>query len=235
MSNSPEVLFGMQRAFLDAISSCDMDEITRIRRDWIDNLPLLINCHGHDGLTPLMHACRNKRSETVVSFLLESGCSVNKTDNSGETALAHAALCLGNEASITLLLDSGIDANISNRKGLTPLMCAVEWGHRACAALLITVGADLDLLDSRNRSALMKACEFGEKQVALTLMEAGATVFLTNNFGLNAVEVSELHKHHSIAELLQKALFEEQERMRLELEHNADTDVVSSRGCCIIS
>lgn len=235
MASSPEVLFGMQRAFLDAISSDDMDEILRIRLEWIDHLPLLVNCHGHDGQTPLIRACRNKRSETVVSFLLESGCSVNQTDNGGETALAHAAHCLGNEASITLLLESSIDANIANKKGLTPLMHAVEWGHRICATLLISVGADVDLLDSRNRSALMKACEFGEKKIALMLMEAGATVYLTNNFGLNAVEVSELHKHHSIAELLQKALFEEQERIRLLEAREPEPEVVSNHSCCLIS
>ena len=56
---------------------------------------------GHDGRTPLIHACISKRFE-LASQLLENGADVNKKDSYQKTAL-HCAVIAGSEETVSTL------------------------------------------------------------------------------------------------------------------------------------
>ncbi len=60
------------------------------------------------GTTPLMHAVRNGKAETVAA-LLELGAKVNARDSSGMTALRHARMEGKNEIAEALLKAGGTD------------------------------------------------------------------------------------------------------------------------------
>jgi len=86
-------------------------------------------------LRQLFDACTQGNLD-VVNALLDSGLSVNATDEDDVTALQLAA-ANGQEQVVRLLLVRGAAVDQANLAGWTPLLQAARNGHTAVAALLI--------------------------------------------------------------------------------------------------
>lgn len=153
-----------------------------------------INIKNSHGLTPLMIASQNSKSE-LVKFLLKNGAKINDEDNSGQTALIHAAKSFqlsllyhydGSNSEIsdtsyyevikTLLSYRSVDINKADSLGKTALMYAVNvtvvtlgmysiGTYNRIAQLLLEHGAEANLKDNNGYTALMYAAGFNRKPI----------------------------------------------------------------------
>jgi hypothetical protein len=99
-----------------------------------------VNAAGHDGLTPLMRAAVDGRTD-VARVLIEHGASVNAPGKDGRTPLMFAATN-GRVDVVRLLIEHGADVNAVNRAdGRTALWLAVDWDHEDVARILREAGA----------------------------------------------------------------------------------------------
>lgn len=78
-----------------------------------------IDMCGHDGRTPLLHACIFNRL-TLAERLIEAGANVNKKDCTQKSAL-HLAVVTGNIEIILLLLKYHANVNEQELRGFTAL------------------------------------------------------------------------------------------------------------------
>lgn len=78
-----------------------------------------IDMCGHDGRTPLLHACLFNRF-ALVRKLLEAGADVNKKDRTQKSAL-HIAAVIGNTEMVLLLLMHQANVNNQELRGFTAL------------------------------------------------------------------------------------------------------------------
>ncbi len=107
---------------------------------------------GRDGMTPLMHGCRNDCRD-IVHLLLEYGSPPNRVNSCGDTALhfasrADAAKC------IELLVKNGADVEARRAGGRTPLLEAAQLGNVASVFALLTGRANVEARDDQGKSAL---------------------------------------------------------------------------------
>ena len=73
-----------------------------------------MNLQANDGITTLMIASREGKSE-IVKTLLEKGAQVNMQDTYGLTALSFASQ-MGRTEIVKLLLDKGADPNLKSNE-----------------------------------------------------------------------------------------------------------------------
>lgn len=101
-------------------------------------------------MTPLMWAAKENPSVEVINFLIDSGASVNATDNRGETAIMKAAGYNENPQVLIALAAAGADPDDSyGYLGRTPLMMAAGLNENPeVAAALLDLGASLTKDDS---------------------------------------------------------------------------------------
>ena len=104
----------------------------------------------------------------LVSEILSKDAWVNHGDSDSRTALHYA---IDNKAEnldvIILLIEKGADFNKETTSdGFSPLIIAVNRGHKTIAKTLIDMGAKLDAIDYvHNNTALHIACQKGEKEI----------------------------------------------------------------------
>ncbi len=122
--------------------------ITACEHESNDMLELLvrhgydINEQGKDGLTPLMMAIQNNRTEQV-RYLLELHADTQLTDNQGYTALHHAAET-GNMILAQLLVQNNADVNAPNWQNLSPFDIALEHMQEDMVGLFMQHGASVN-------------------------------------------------------------------------------------------
>ena len=85
------------------------------------------NAEDADGWTPLYHAARNGRAETVKALWL-LGANKETTDDDGFTPLLVVAM-EGHDSVVRLLASLGADVNAPRGTGDTPLWVAAQDGH----------------------------------------------------------------------------------------------------------
>ncbi|KAI9727372.1 MAG: hypothetical protein M1834_008443 [Cirrosporium novae-zelandiae] len=104
------------------------------------------NSKDNFSTTPLLYAAEN-RYETIVKLLLEYNADPNSKNNFSTTPLLYAAENRY-ETIVKLLLEYNADPNFIN-DGDTPLLSAIERGHKEVADLLMAAGGKIpDELDT---------------------------------------------------------------------------------------
>ncbi|XP_046577421.1 putative ankyrin repeat protein RF_0381 [Haliotis rubra] len=162
------------------------------------------------GRTPVMHAV-SKGRKGAFDVLVEAGADLSLITNGAETLL-HSACGGGNVGILQYLLKHGVvDIDSQDVDGWTPVMHAVNAGHKDALAFLVEQGADLLLvnndketilhvgtveiikyllklgivdIDSRDINGwtpVMRAASVGEKDVFDVLVEAGADLSQVGN------------------------------------------------------
>src|ERR1700683_4237836 len=85
--------------------------------------PSLLESRDDTGMTPLMVAARDGRSN-VVTFLIEKGADIKATTRGGDYDALALAAKNGQKDVVALLLDKGADANRKDSDGDTPVALA---------------------------------------------------------------------------------------------------------------
>ncbi|XP_067677279.1 putative ankyrin repeat protein RF_0381 [Haliotis asinina] len=124
-----------------------------------------INSRGQGLKTPVMVAAEAGYSE-LVETLVRKEANASLVDIGGNNLL-HLACAKGNIEVVRFVLSQAlIDINSRGHNGKTPLMLAVEEGHRALVELLVNEGAHALLVDTGGNNVLHLACENGYVEVA---------------------------------------------------------------------
>ncbi|XP_050405831.1 transient receptor potential cation channel subfamily A member 1 homolog [Patella vulgata] len=163
------------------------------------------NDRGEDGITPLHYAARYRRErkkkreaseeeeqsdenleetgESVVTYLITKGASINATDIYGQTALSFAAM-RGNEQAAQDLLSfrksthpnirEEINIEAQDLQGITALHLVAIHNQVEIARMLIESGANLRCCDKEQSTPLHHACSEGNIEIVKMLFEAGA-------------------------------------------------------------
>jgi uncharacterized delta-60 repeat protein len=146
------------------------------------------NCVGGDGLTPLIHACKEGNIE-LVRLLLKSGAdvSVRSTSSTGSSPLLFA-IGLRHLAIAEALVEAGADVNQAGRDGQSPLCMASARGYRDGADWLLAKGARLDQFGNEDtvgvrHPPLTVALIGGQVLLAEFLLSKGASIESTNSNG----------------------------------------------------
>ena len=123
---------------------------------------------------------------------------------SGAADSIHVAAMVGNVEAVQQHLDSGVDVNTKNKLGRTPMLYAIQGGHKEIGELLISkgaiqvpririhdavrqsniesikqhlaVGTYVDGRDYNGETSLCLAADFGEKDIVELLINGGANV-----------------------------------------------------------
>ena len=165
-----------------------------------------VNAKDDDGKTPLDDA-----EEVWEDASPEDKAAKKETANlirkhggkSGAADSIHVAAMVGNVEAVQQHLDSGVDVNTKNKLGRTPMLYAIQGGHKEIAELLVAkgaiqvprfsitiavrdgdieavkqhlaVGTHVDATDSfyGKDTALNLAANFGEKEIAELLVAKG--------------------------------------------------------------
>lgn len=106
-------------------------------------------------------------------------------DSDGNTPL-HVSARKGCCELVALFVEKGWSINGQNQTGQTPLMLAIQYGHRDVFNFLLTQNPDLNLRDIRNSTALHKAIWFDDYEMAYQLLEQGASTTIKNTDNYDA-------------------------------------------------
>ena len=166
--------------------------------------------------TPLMQAVINE-DEKMVSFLLQSGASVNDKNKSGQTAL-HLNALYGNAAITQLLLHHKAEPLTYTMEGETAIHVAAE-NHNMSVVKALTKFRK-NLLETQNRqhgdTPLIKAVYGKRRAMVAFLLNEGANVHAVNKANAMPLHVNAGRGNAAITELL--------------LNHGADPTLLGKHG-----
>ena len=171
-----------------------------------------VNAKDEDGKTPLDDANEvwedaspeDKAVKKEIATLLRKHGGKSSAEDS-----IHAAALVGNVEAVQQHLDSGVDVNTKNKLGRTPMLYAIQGGHKEIAELLISkgaiqvpririndavrqsnieaikqhlaVGTNVDGRDYAGETPLYLAADFGDKDIVELLINGGANVNAISN------------------------------------------------------
>jgi hypothetical protein len=134
-----------------------------------------------------------QQRENCVRLLIEQGASVNEPDYHLFCPIHYAAMW-GWEVTGRRLLQAGADLNAANVNGRTPLMFAVEYGHKYFVEFLVSKlpALRLDATDAAGNTALILAVLSGSPGMAIlrVLLEAKADTEVSNSKKKTALHVA---------------------------------------------
>ena len=142
------------------------------------------------GLTPLLWAAVNGRSETLI-FLLHAGADISARENTegsdGRGALMLAS-AVGDEDSVRALLEAGEPVNArALLSDATALYFASSSGRANVVRVLLEYGAAVDAAPKTSGTTpLCAAAEMGNADVMRELLDAGANADKANKVGQTA-------------------------------------------------
>ena len=196
----------------ELIDAGDEDEL----RDELDLDPDLAGRRNADGLSPVMYALYNGKSDLVgplldanppldvfdsaavgrtrgLEELLDSESTlVTSWSKDGFTAL-HLAAFFGEEEAAKILLERGAEVNLVARNAtihVTPLHSAAAGSHAAIVKLLLERGADPNAAQDGGFTPLHSAAQNDDRESAEALLEAGADPSLVNAEGKTPADLA---------------------------------------------
>ena len=174
-----------------------------------------VNSVDHLGRTALYWAIL-QGDVVMVSFLVERGADVNVVDALTNSAL-HSATAPGQDVGIAaLLLEGGAEVNVVDGLGRTPLVWAVNCGHRSAVRLLLENGADANRSDYLTGTPLHTAVVNDDQGMVCFLLQNGADINCRNYNGKSPLYWAVENRRNNMVRLL--------------LEHNADVSRRTDSG-----
>jgi len=185
-------------------------------RDELDLHPDLAGTRNADGLSPVLYALYNGKSD-LVEPLLDANPPLDVFDSAavgrtrgleelldGEPALAtswskdgftalHLAAFFGEEDAAKILLERGAEVNLVARNAsihVTPLHSAAAGSHPGIVKLLLEHGADPNAAQDGGFTPLHSAANNDDKESVEALLEAGADPSLANDEGQTPADLA---------------------------------------------
>lgn len=159
-----------------------------------DMLKLLVN-HGLDtgiryenGMNILHQFIRyfvckgDKDTVEIAEILLNSGISVNDTDDTDNSTIFYA-VCVQIIELVSFFIDKGADVNKKIKDGSFPLQVAITYDNEDIVDLLLSSGADVNVKNQDGQTALHTACSFPNDRIISSLLRQGADVNAKNCHG----------------------------------------------------
>jgi ankyrin repeat protein len=144
----------LNRAFLDAVASCNQNEIRRLLKDGAD-----VDASDEEHNEAAIILAAKFGDAEIVELLLTEGAKVDACEDQGRTALFFAEV--GSETFVTLLA-AGADVNAVDREGNTILMKKVSQSASVKEVEeLLRLGIKPDLRNKDGESARDLALELG--------------------------------------------------------------------------
>jgi uncharacterized protein len=185
-------------------------------RDELERDPDLAGTRNADGLSPVLYALYNGKSELVEPLLdanppldVFDAAAVGRTRGleellDGEPGLVtswskdgftplHLAAFFGEEEAVKILLERGADVNVVSRNPnivVTPLHSAAAGSHPGVVKLLLEAGADVNAAQDRGFTPLHSAANNDDRESAEALLAAGADPRLTTDDGKTAADLA---------------------------------------------
>lgn len=188
-----------------------------------------INVQNKKGLTPLILACVNSKtnsSEETVEILLKHNANVDIQDKYGLTALMHASSCTktnSTEKTVELLLKHNANVNLQNKIGRTALILTASfYGTGKTIITLLDNGADINKKDVWGNTALILSSLRSEDAFNL-LLDRKANVNIQDRGGDTAL--TNVIKH-----LNQLPINMFRETIRKLIKFGADIDIQNKQG-----
>jgi len=202
----------MSDQLFQAIAAGDEDAV----RELIDGRPELAGERNEEGLSPVLHALYNGRTDLVEPLLdanppldVFDAAAVGRTRGleelldgeqelvtawspDGFTAL-HLAAFFGQEEAAGILLERGAEVNLVARNAtihVTPLHSAAAGSHPALVKLLLEHGADPNAAQDGGFTPLHSAAQNDDRESAEALLEAGADPSLANDDGKTPADLA---------------------------------------------
>jgi len=187
-----------------------------VLRDELDLNPELAERRNADGLSPVLYALYNGKSDLVAPLLVANppldifdSAAVGRTrgleelldadsalakawSGDGFTAL-HLAAFFGQEEAAKLLLESGAEVDLVARNAtihVTPLHSAAAGSHSGIVKLLLEHGADPNASQDGGFTPLHSAAQNDDRESAQALLEAGADPSLENDEGKTPADLA---------------------------------------------
>jgi uncharacterized protein len=185
-------------------------------RDELERDPDLAGTRNADGLSPVLYALYNGKSELVEPLLdanppldVFDAAAVGRTRGleellDGEPGLVtswskdgftplHLAAFFGEEEAVKILLERGADVSVVSRNPkivVTPLHSAAAGSHPGVVKLLLEAGADVNAAQDRGFTPLHSAANNDDRESAEALLAAGADPRLTTDDGKTAADIA---------------------------------------------
>jgi uncharacterized protein len=196
----------------ELIDAADEDML----RDELERDPDLAGTRNADGLSPVLYALYNGKSELVEPLLdanppldVFDAAAVGRTRGleellDGEPGLVtswskdgftplHLAAFFGEEEAVKILLERGADVSVVSRNPkivVTPLHSAAAGSHPGVVKLLLEAGADVNAAQDRGFTPLHSAANNDDRESAEALLAAGADPRLTTDDGKTAADIA---------------------------------------------
>ncbi|CAH2560049.1 Ankyrin-repeat-containing protein [Cardinium endosymbiont of Oedothorax gibbosus] len=110
-----------------------------------------------------------------VTALLRDVKNINNQDFLGYTPLHYAAKYAKTAIVAHLVEAKAFLDQVSIRNGHTPLLLAIQRGHKRIASLLLVAGANPNIVNHKGYNALQLAIQQNRKDLVQLLLQAGAT------------------------------------------------------------
>lgn len=134
-----------------------------------------LNITSLSGFTPLIWAVLNKQ-DLIVEKLLKANVNMDVFDKGGNNALLWACR-MGLEEIAINLIDSGCDVNVVTYSWQkTPLIWAIEFGHKKIIDKLLEKKLNLDVVDNEGRTALIRVSSMKDFDLGIKLVKLGANL-----------------------------------------------------------
>jgi len=201
-----------------AIEAGDIDRVRELlRKD-----PNTINTPDEDG-QPLLHVAIQEKQRDIVTFLLQSGASIEAKGYHGWHAL-HIAASLGNLDLVEICLQHNADVSQQTNTAQTALHKAASTKSVAVVRRLLEAGVDPMAQNDRGMTALHVAAHQNRTEiVSLLTSEYGVDVLARDRLGLTASMWAERSAHLELAAFLHKEM-----RKAKALKKNMDPNLSSS-------
>ncbi|CAG5120263.1 unnamed protein product [Candidula unifasciata] len=182
---SPEYLTNEERedlALYDALLNNNLNEVRHLlqhtKRDLNDQF-LIVRSKLHELSNPIRLVARFGTA-TMLKFLIEAGCDVNKRSEELKRSPIHMAVLNNNISCLQLLITAQAKLDSHDVFGNTPCHYAAELGYHNVLDIMIRIGIQVNSRDIAAKTPLMKAVRNNKTEAAIRLIRAHADINVTD-------------------------------------------------------